>query len=108
MILENERPSESLDQETEQANTCCHHWIIQPAVGPLNDRSCQNCGEVREFKNSIDYEAEWTDRREAARSKASSPIDSVEEAEAMSNRLIPSIRTRTLKSSNIGRKSQIS
>ena len=77
-------------------------------MGPVSDRSCQKCGEVRELKTSIDYEAEWTDRREAARSKASSPIDSVEEAEAMSNRLIPSIRTRTPKGSNLGRKSQIS
>ncbi len=79
MILENERPSESLDQGTEQANTCCHHWIIQPAVGPVSEGSCQNCGEVKEFKNSIDYEAEWTNRRDVARSKAAAPADALEE-----------------------------
>jgi hypothetical protein len=54
LFSENERPSESLDQETEQAHTGGHHWIIQPAVGPVSDRSCQKCGEVREFKNSMD------------------------------------------------------
>ena len=78
MILENGRTSESLDQETEQANICCHHWIIQPAVGPVSEGSCQNCGEVREFKNSIDYEAEWTNRRDVARAKADAPEEANE------------------------------
>ncbi|MDA0732986.1 MAG: hypothetical protein O2860_00190 [Chloroflexi bacterium] len=42
--------------------------------------SCQNCGEVKEFKNSIDYEAEWTNRRDVARSKVYAPADGLEEA----------------------------
>ena len=50
--------------------SCCHHWIIQPAVGPISEGICQKCGEVREFKNSIDYETEWANRKEAGRSSS--------------------------------------
>ena len=32
--------------------SCCHYWIIQPAVGPVSDGTCQRCGQVREFLNS--------------------------------------------------------
>lgn len=66
MDLGNGRTSES---PVRQTDTCCHYWMIQSAVGPVSEGSCQNCGEVRVFKNSIDYEAEWTNRRDVARSK---------------------------------------
>jgi len=75
MDSKNERTSEGVGQQTD---TCCHHWIIQCAVGPVSEGSCQNCGEVRVFKNSIDYEAEWTNRRDVARSKAVQPADTLE------------------------------
>ena len=48
--------------------SCCHHWIIQPAVGLVSEGTCQKCGEVKEFKNSIDYETEWSSRRDLVRS----------------------------------------
>jgi hypothetical protein len=38
---------------------CRHHWMIQPATGPVSDGICQNCGDVQQFFNSIDYEAAW-------------------------------------------------
>ena len=34
--------------------TCCHHWLIQPADGPVSEGVCLLCDETREFKNSID------------------------------------------------------
>lgn len=37
----------------EQSAACMHHWIIQPASGPVSEGACQNCGEVKEFKNYV-------------------------------------------------------
>ncbi len=68
MLLENDPIAENA--ESEQLPTCCHHWAIQPAVGPVSEGECQKCGEIRNFKNSIDYETEWTARRELARSES--------------------------------------
>ncbi|PKB56785.1 MAG: hypothetical protein BZY73_06455 [SAR202 cluster bacterium Casp-Chloro-G3] len=80
MISENDRTPQNSAQAADQTNTCCHHWIIDSAEGPVSAGSCQNCGEVKEFKNSIDYEAEWTNRRDVARSKVYAPADGLEEA----------------------------
>lgn len=113
MISENERPSEKFRSG---------NWAGQHLSAPMDNSarggaregwSCQKCGEVREFKNSKDYEFEWTNPREMARLKASSPIDSFKEAEDLVqvDRLMPSSRTRSPKSpkcSNLGRKSQSS
>ena len=49
----------------------------------MSDGSCKKCGEIGRLKNSIDDECEWANCREVARSKASSLIDSVEDAEEM-------------------------
>ena len=32
---------------------CRHHWLIEPANGPISQGVCQNCLETREFQNSI-------------------------------------------------------
>ncbi len=77
MVLDNEPASEP--SEIEPISSCCHHWIIQPAIGPVSEGACQNCGEVREFKNSIDYETEWTNRREMARSEVGAPTEALED-----------------------------
>ena len=69
-------------REDEIVPACCHHWIIQPAIGPVSEGMCQKCGEVKEFKNSLDYETEWSSRRELARSDlgvAVDPLDDVDE-----------------------------
>ena len=46
---------------------CRHHWVIQPASGPVSLGECQLCGEAREFKNYVES-ASWGDSRLAARS----------------------------------------
>lgn len=32
---------------------CCHHWMIESPNGPTSVGTCRACGEVREFKNSV-------------------------------------------------------
>ena len=32
---------------------CCHHWMIESPNGPTSFGTCRSCGEVREFKNSV-------------------------------------------------------
>jgi hypothetical protein len=34
--------------------TCAHYWVIEPANGPVSQGKCQNCMEVRGFKNFVD------------------------------------------------------
>ena len=41
-----------------EAPVCCHHWMIQPADGPVSLGVCQKCFETKEFKNTI--EEEWS------------------------------------------------
>ena len=36
-----------------QEESCSHYWLIESPNGPTSTGECQNCGEVREFKNSI-------------------------------------------------------
>lgn len=50
---------------------CRHHWVIQPASGPLSQGICQSCGEAREFKNYVEA-ASWGDSRAASRAAANS------------------------------------
>ena len=52
-----------------ETNRCCHHWVIQPAEGPVSDGSCQVCGEVREFKNYVEA-ATWGDSRTTGKASA--------------------------------------
>ena len=33
--------------------SCGHHWIIEPATGPISQGECRRCGMLKEFKNSI-------------------------------------------------------
>ena len=53
--------------EVENPEPCRHHWVIQPASGPVSLGECQLCGEAREFKNYVES-ASWGDSRLAARS----------------------------------------
>ena len=39
--------------EVPSAPRCCHHWIIEPADGPVSRGECRFCHESREFKNSV-------------------------------------------------------
>ena len=35
---------------------CCHHWIIEVALGPLSKGVCKACGEERLFRNQLRWE----------------------------------------------------
>ena len=52
--------------EAKSTATCSHHWVIQPATGPLSQGICQSCGEVRDFKNYVEA-ATWGESKAAKR-----------------------------------------
>jgi len=33
---------------------CVHHWIIEPANGPVSKGVCVTCDEIKDFKNFVD------------------------------------------------------
>lgn len=39
--------------ETQIELLCRHHWIIEPANGPVSKGECRYCRETREFQNSV-------------------------------------------------------
>ncbi len=47
-----------LDGIPVEEESCNHHWVIEPANGPISTGVCQVCDEAREFRNSID-EPKW-------------------------------------------------
>ena len=52
---------------------CRHHWVIQPADGPVSNGSCQVCGESREFKNYVES-ATWGESRISGKSASANSI----------------------------------
>lgn len=48
-------------QSPEIESTCCHHWIIETADGPVSLGYCQLCFETKEFKNSFE---DWSSFKE--------------------------------------------
>lgn len=40
--------------ESPSMPVCAHYWVIEPANGPVSQGQCQNCMEVRDFKNFVD------------------------------------------------------
>ena len=64
---------------------CRHHWVIQPADGPVSNGACQICGETREFKNYVES-ATWGDSRIASKnSSASNAVESTSDDEDVSS-----------------------
>ena len=53
--------------EVEEPAQCQHHWVIQPATGPVSQGVCQACGEERDFMNYVES-ASWGDTRLGNRS----------------------------------------
>ena len=53
--------------EVQEPDLCRHHWVIQPATGPLSQGVCQVCGEERDFQNYVES-ASWGDTRLGNRS----------------------------------------
>ena len=63
MVLQEQSQPELIELDLTEASDeprCCHHWVIQPANGPVSRGECQNCGEEREFRNSVEeYQEDW-------------------------------------------------
>ncbi len=59
---------------------CRHHWVIEPANGPVSRGVCQVCEETREFKNSIgEAEREYEGNPVFRRGEVADGIDMPEE-----------------------------
>ena len=52
---------------------CRHHWVIQPADGPVSNGSGQGCGESRAFKNYVES-ATWGDSRISGKGTSANSI----------------------------------
>ena len=63
-------------EEADSDDRCQHHWVIQPATGPLSKGVCQSCGETRDFKNYVES-ASWGDARLANRPRSRPKEESV-------------------------------
>ncbi|PKB84207.1 MAG: hypothetical protein BZY88_00305 [SAR202 cluster bacterium Io17-Chloro-G9] len=61
-----QQPVVSLE-ESPDPDRCRHHWVIQPAMGPVSPGVCQACGEERDFMNYVES-ASWGDSRLGNRS----------------------------------------
>ena len=59
-------PTPQLENTKAAVEVCRHHWVIQPADGPVSNGSCQICGENRKFKNYVES-ATWGDSRIASK-----------------------------------------
>ena len=65
---------------------CRHHWVIQPADGPVSIGACQICGESRDFKNYVES-ATWGDSRIASKnSSASATVESTSDDEDVNDK----------------------
>ena len=52
MRKDNDSPK-AIDREPHgKADSCQHHWLIEPPTGPTSDGVCHLCGEKRAFDNS--------------------------------------------------------
>ena len=70
----------SESENTEAAvEVCRHHWVIQPADGPVSNGSCQICGENRQFKNYVES-ATWGESRIVSKN-ASTTVESTSDDE---------------------------
>lgn len=50
---------ESVSVSPEQrGDVCVHHWIVEPASGPISRGRCKRCGEERTFSNSTEAATE--------------------------------------------------
>ena len=68
-----------LENTKAAVEVCRHHWVIQPADGPVSNGSCQICGENRKFKNYVES-ATWGDSRIASKN-SSATVESTSDDE---------------------------
>ena len=72
-------PTPQLENTKAAVEVCRHHWVIQPAAGPVSNGSCQICGENRKFKNYVES-ATWGDSRIASKN-SSATVESTSDDE---------------------------
>ncbi len=68
-------------------STCRHHWVIQPADGPVSNGACQVCGETREFKNYVES-ATWGDSRITNKASSAPAEESTSDDEDVSDQQV--------------------
>ena len=73
-------PTPELENTKAAVEVCRHHWVIQPADGPVSNGSCQICGENRKFKNYVES-ATWGDSRIASKN-SSATVESTSDDKA--------------------------
>ena len=74
-------PTPEVEDNAAAVAECRHHWVIQPADGPVSNGACQICGESREFKNYVES-ATWGDSRIASKNtSASATVESTSDDE---------------------------
>ena len=71
-------------ESDDDAPVCCHHWVIQPADGPVSNGLCQVCGETREFKNYVES-ATWGDSRTTAKGASAAAAASTSDDEEIAS-----------------------
>lgn len=59
-----------LEQTTYQETECKHFWVIESPSGPISGGVCKNCGEAREFRNSLPM-TRWEGEADKAKNRAS-------------------------------------
>jgi hypothetical protein len=62
--------TQGIEIATELVSDCCHHWVIESPSGPVSAGTCRDCGEIREFKNSIQITSWESVGNQAKRNKA--------------------------------------
>ncbi len=40
---------------------CLHHWVIEPADGPISEGVCRKCAEVKTFANYVERH-DWSNQ----------------------------------------------
>ncbi len=43
-------------------NGCVHNWAIEPPNGPVSIGTCADCGDKKEFRNSVEM-SYWDNKR---------------------------------------------
>mgnify|MGYP001253492649 FL=1 len=51
-MLAYQQPTPVAEKEA-PLSLCRHHWIIEPANGPVSRGVCRSCQKTRDFRNSI-------------------------------------------------------
>tara|TARA_A100001037_G_scaffold252681_1_gene236804 strand:+ start:323 stop:568 length:246 start_codon:yes stop_codon:yes gene_type:complete len=61
MVQKKSKKSDNIDSEnipepctgSKKGLSC--HWVIDPPNGPVSSGKCKNCGDTKEFKNSVEF-----------------------------------------------------